>query len=153
MGALTKTTVSYGHESYLDHAEDMLEPDLRPIRPQPNSPESMQIYTEHRLMAADYLEVQKRIENVKNYKRDLEEQLKQSELQMEEVAAKSDNEEAKKFVQLQKDKDQLVQFKESLSTQLQLIKKVQNEQKGEHSEKTPPTTNLEEDWVLVHGTK
>ena len=46
-----------------------------------------------------------------------------------------------------------MQFKESLSTQLQLIKKVQNEQKGEHSEKTPPTTNLEEDWVLVHGTK
>ena len=54
-------------------------------------------------MAADYLEVQKQIENVKNYKRDLEEQLKQSELQMEEVAAKSDNEEAKKFVQLQKE--------------------------------------------------
>lgn len=29
----------------------MLEPDLRPIRPQPNSPESMQIYTEHRLVS------------------------------------------------------------------------------------------------------
>ena len=120
-----------GHESYLDHAEDMLEPDLRPVRPQPNSPESMQIYTEHRLvgillaiwsildrftidlflafqMAADFLEVQKQIENVKNYKRELEEQLKQSEKQMEEVAAKSDNEEAKKFVQLQKEKVKLV---------------------------------------------
>ena len=55
-------------------------------------------------MAADFLEVQKQIENVKNYKRELEEQLKQSEKQMEEVAAKSDNEEAKKFVQLQKEK-------------------------------------------------
>ena len=55
-------------------------------------------------MAADFLEVQKQIENVKNYKRELEEQLKQSEKQMEEVAAKSDNEEARKFVQLQKEK-------------------------------------------------
>ena len=63
-----------------------------------------------------------------------------------------DNEEARKFVQLQKEKDQLVQFKEKLSTQLQMIKKAQNERKGENTEKTPPTTNLEEDWVLVHGT-
>merc|ERR1712029_871599 len=149
MGALRKTTVAYGHESYLDHAEDMLEPDLRPVRPQPNSPESMQIYADHRLvsifdssandlavrffiffkqMAAEFLELQKEIENVKNYKLDLEEQLRQSELQMDEVAAKSDSEEAKKFVQLQKEKDQLVQFKEKLSTQLQLIKKAQTEQ-------------------------
>merc|ERR1712029_913092 len=104
MGALRKTTVAYGHESYLDHAEDMLEPDLRPVRPQPNSPESMQIYADHRLMAAEFLELQKEIENVKNYKLDLEEQLRQSELQMDEVAAKSDSEEAKKFVQLQKEK-------------------------------------------------
>merc|ERR1711862_1037899 len=75
-----------------------------------------------------FLELQKEIENVKNYKLDLEEQLRQSELQMDEVAAKSDSEEAKKFVQLQKEKDQLVQFKEKLSTQLQLIKKAQTEQ-------------------------
>merc|ERR1711953_619375 len=97
MGALRKTTVAYGHESYLDHAEDMLEPDLRPVRPQPNSPESMQIYADHRLMAAEFLELQKEIENVKNYKLDLEEQLRQSELQMDEVASKSDSEEAKKI--------------------------------------------------------
>ena len=73
MGALRKTTVACnffytlcldfvvflkkdvlniadGHESYLDHVEDMIEQDLRPIRPQPNSPESMQIYAEHRLV-------------------------------------------------------------------------------------------------------
>ena len=112
-----------GHESYLDHAEDMLEPDLRPVRPQPNSPESMQIYADHRLvsifviyfrkqiflnfflqMAAEFLELQKEIESVKNYKLDLEEQLRQSELQMDEVAAKSASEEAKKVVQLQKEK-------------------------------------------------
>merc|ERR1712004_693166 len=128
MGALRKTTVAYGHESYLDHAEDMLEPDLRPVRPQPNSPESMQIYADHRLMAAEFLELQKEIESIKNYKLDLEEQLRQSELQMDEVAAKSDSEEAKKIRSASKRKDQLVQFKEKLSTQLQLIKKAQTEQ-------------------------
>ena len=117
--------IADGHESYLDHVEDMIEQDLRPIRPQPNSPESMQIYAEHRLvilnfqrcsnsirfhfqfsfqMAAEFFELQKEIENAKNYKLELEEQLRQSELQMDEVAAKSDSEEAKKFVQLQKEK-------------------------------------------------
>merc|ERR1712062_95127 len=122
------------------------------LRQQQMTKNLLQIYADHRLMAAEFLELQKEIENVKNYKLDLEEQLRQSELQMDEVAAKSDSEEAKKFVQLQKEKDQLVQFKEKLSTQLQLIKKAQTEQnKGDsNTEKTPPTTNLEEDWVLVH---
>ena len=48
-----------------------------------------------------------------------------------------------------------MQFKEKLSTQLQMIKKAQNERGkvgSENTEKTPPTTNLEEDWVLVHGS-
>ena len=55
-------------------------------------------------MAADYLEVQKQLEDMRNYKKGLEKELRQSELQMEEVAAKSENTEAKKFLRLQQEK-------------------------------------------------
>ena len=55
-------------------------------------------------MAADYLEVQKQLEDMRTYKKELEENLRQSEIQMEDLASKTENGEAKKFVQLQKEK-------------------------------------------------
>ena len=46
----------------------------------------------------------------------------------------------------------MVKFRDQLATQLQMIKKAQNKDCEESKvEVTPPTTNLEEDWVLVHG--
>lgn len=153
IGRLTSTTVAYGHEAYLDHAVELLQHDLKPIPPQPNCQESMQVYEEHRLMAAEYLEVQKRLEDMRQYRQGLEDKLRQSEMEMEEVAATTDQEEVKKFIQLQKEKESLIKFRDQLATQLQLIKKASNQQGQEQNnlEATPPTTNLEEDWVLVHG--
>merc|ERR1712066_1074859 len=121
-------TPSYGHEAYLDHAVEMLDPDLKPVPPQPNCPESMQVYEEHRIMAADYLAMQKQLDDMRNIKADLEEKLRQSETQMDELASKSDNEQVKKFVQQQKEKDSLMQFRDKLTTQLQMIKKAQTQQ-------------------------
>merc|ERR1711997_550047 len=157
MGKLTSMTVAYGHEAYLDHAVELLEPDLKPIPPQPNCPESMQVYEEHRLMAANYLEVQKQQDDMKSIINQLEDELQRSEMEMEKVAAETDNEEAKKFVQLQKEKDSLVQLRDNLSTQLKMIKTAQEGQQNQDQgsgnvERTPPTTNLDEDWVLVHGS-
>ena len=122
-------------------------------------------------MAAEYLEVQKRLEDMRQYRQGLEDKLRQSEMEMEEVAATTDQEEVKKFIQLQKEKvcsrpmkkvhflyspsfqESLIKFRDQLATQLQLIKKASNQQGQEQNnlEATPPTTNLEEDWVLVHG--
>ena len=48
----------YDHEILLDRAVDMLDPDLRPVPPQPNCPNSMQIYQNHRQMAADFVKFQ-----------------------------------------------------------------------------------------------
>merc|ERR1712107_177202 len=142
LGALTSTTVAYGHEAYLEHAVELLDQDLRPVPPQPNCPESMQVYEEHRMMAAEYLDMQQKLEEMRKYKADLEKQLAQQETQMDEIAAKSDNDQVKKFVQLQKEKDSLIQFRDKLSTQLQMIKKAQSQQ--DQTEKP-----LDEDWVLV----
>ena len=55
-------------------------------------------------MAASYLDVQKHIEDMRNYNKELEDQLEASELEMKKVAEETDSEEAKKFVQLQKEK-------------------------------------------------
>merc|ERR1712038_1701807 len=148
VGALTSMTVAYGHEAYLDHAVDQLDPDLKPVPPQPNCPESMQGYEDHRLMAADYLAMQKELDDMIKYKTDLEDKLRQSESQMDEMASKSDNEQVKKFVQLHKEKDSLVQFQDKLSTQLQMIKKAQN---PSSSQEQQVDKNLDEDWVLVHS--
>merc|ERR1712038_1988329 len=150
VGALTSMTVAYGHEAYLDHAVEMLDPDLKPVPPQPNCPESMQGYEDHRLMAADYLAMQKELDDMIKYKTDLEDKLRQSESQMDEMASKSDNEQVKKFVQLHKEKDSLVQFQDKLSTQLQMIKKAQNPSTSSPQEQQVDK-NLDEDWVLVHS--
>jgi len=93
-------------------------------------------------MAAEYLDMQQKLEEMRKYKADLEKQLAQQETQMDEIAAKSDNDQVKKFVQLQKEKDSLIQFRDKLSTQLQMIKKAQSQQ--DQTEKP-----LDEDWVLV----
>merc|ERR1712008_389411 len=77
LGALTSMTVAYGHEAYLDHAVDLLDADLKPVPPQPNCPESMQVYEDHRLMAADYLAMQKELDDMIKYKDDLEDKLRQ----------------------------------------------------------------------------
>ena len=55
-------------------------------------------------MAANYLDVQQQLEDVRNYNKELEDQLEASEIEMNKVAAETDSEEGKKFVQLQKEK-------------------------------------------------
>ena len=55
-------------------------------------------------MAADYLAMQKELDDMIKYKDDLEDKLRLSESQMDEMASKSDNEQVKKFVQLHKEK-------------------------------------------------
>ena len=55
-------------------------------------------------MAANYLEVQKQLEDMRKYKQELEEELEKSDIEMKKVAEETNNEEAKKFLQLQKEK-------------------------------------------------
>ena len=55
-------------------------------------------------MAANYLDVQQQLEDVRNYNKELEDQLEASEIEMKKVAEETDSEEGKKFVQLQTEK-------------------------------------------------
>ena len=46
--------ISDGREAYLDQAVELLEPELRPVPPQPNCRQSVQIYQDHRLVGSIY---------------------------------------------------------------------------------------------------
>ena len=80
----------------LDTACEMLAPDLRPVPPQPNCPQSMQIYEEHRKvnllvgterlahlslcqMAAEYLQKQSEIAKQREYKAQLADKIKENQ--------------------------------------------------------------------------
>jgi len=63
----------------LDTACELLSPDLRPVPPQPNCPQSMQIYEEHRKMAAEYLQQQSEIAEQREYKAKLQEKIKENQ--------------------------------------------------------------------------
>ena len=67
-------------------------------------------------MAANYLDVQQQLEDVRNYNKELEDQLEASEIEMNKVAAETDSEEGKKFVQLQKEKVLPIFYKEYFLT-------------------------------------
>ena len=67
-------------------------------------------------MAANYLDVQQQLEDVRNYNKELEDQLEASEIEMNKVAVETDSEEGKKFVQLQKEKVMPFFYKEYFLT-------------------------------------
>jgi len=71
-------TFSYNHDGMLDPM-DLLDPELRPIPPQPGCEPSMQIYQDHRRMATDYLNVRTEIVEMRQRKLELEEALKKSD--------------------------------------------------------------------------
>merc|ERR1712008_631304 len=94
------------------------------------------------------------LEDVRNYNKELEDQLEASEIEMKKAAAETDSEEGKKFVQLQTEKDSLIRLRDNMSKQLHMINTAeQKHDSGGAVERTPPTTNLEDNWVLVHGSE
>lgn len=124
------------NDQLLDRAIDMLDPDLRPIPPQPNCPQSMQIYEEARMLAGEFISMRNQHADLQRYKAELEARLAEAEREEEEERRGSrprqqpTQEEVEKFVRLQQEKEALLQFQDKLSTQLQLIKKAQNKQLG-----------------------
>lgn len=149
MGALRGRAMTFayaGREAMLDRAIELLDPELRPIPPQPNCAQSMQIYEDHRRMASDYVEVKRELSDLQRYKAELLEQLNEPEVSV------LPQEEVEKYARLKSEKEALLQFKEKLSTQLQLIKKAQG-QDPNSSGSVPSTSTVDDDWVLVHDKK
>jgi len=133
----------YDREALFDRAVDMLDPELRPVPPQPNCPDSMQIYQNHRQMAADFVKIQTDLIDLKRIKCELEEKLN-SECCV-------DGEEAEKVFRLNAEKESLVQFNKKLKTQLRLIKNALAKQEFGGAQQTSST--VDGDWVVVHQAK
>ncbi|XP_059083816.1 serine/threonine-protein kinase phg2-like [Tigriopus californicus] len=125
----------YGRDMFLDRAVEHLDPDLRPVAPQPNCPQSMKIYNDHRWLAARFVDVEQEIVDLQGYKAQLEERLAAdtSNLPPDHGADNPDDsippEDVQKLMQLRSEKDALLQFQDKLSTQLQLIKRARQKSK------------------------
>jgi len=142
----TSNTFLYGsRETMLDTACEFLAPELRPVPPQPNCPQSMKIYEDHRQMAAEYLHVKTELSKLRNYKAQLTEKIKQNQ-EMEELATPT-QEDQNQFVQLKSEKEALLAFREKLTEQLALIEAAQTKKSGSaHS-----TGGSTEGWVVVNS--
>lgn len=142
----TSNSFLYGsRETMLDTACEFLSPELRPVPPQPNCPQSMKIYEDHRQMAAEYLHVKTELSKLRNYKAQLTEKIKQNQ-EMDELATPTQEDE-NQFVQLKSEKEALLAFREKLTEQLALIEAAQTKKSGSaHS-----TGGSTEGWVVVNS--
>jgi len=134
----------------LDTACEMLAPDLRPVPPQPNCPQSMQIYEEHRKMAAEYLQKQSEIAKQREYKAQLADKIKENQ---EIINSRTPTaEDLKQYNRLKEEKEALLAFKGKLSEQLLLIKEAQQKKSGSaHSSQTSNNSGGAEGWVVVNS--
>eukprot|EP00090_Calanus_glacialis_P021187 TRINITY_DN3268_c0_g1_i9.p1 TRINITY_DN3268_c0_g1~~TRINITY_DN3268_c0_g1_i9.p1 ORF type:complete len:190 (-),score=42.52 TRINITY_DN3268_c0_g1_i9:117-686(-) len=142
----TSATFLYGsRETMLDTACEFLSPDLRPVPPQPNCPQSMKIYEDHRQMAAEYLRVKTEMSEMRKYKTELTEKIKQNQ-ELENLSTPT-HEDNVQFTQLNSEKEALLAFREKLTEQLTLIEAAQTKKSGSaHS-----TGGSTDGWVVVNS--
>ena len=111
---------------------------------------SMQIYQNHRQMAADFVKVQSDLIDLKRVKTELEDQLGSDCFAGEET---------EKVLRLNAEKESLVQFSKKLKTQLRLIKNALmkpnlSSQQQQHLGHQPQASAIVDgDWVVVHQEK
>jgi len=134
----------------LDTACELLTPDLRPVPPQPNCHQSMQIYEEHRKMAAVYLKHQSDLAEQRQYKAQLADKIKENQ---EIINSRTPTaEDLKQYDRLKEEKEALLAFKGKLTEQLELIKEAQLKKSGSaHSSQNSNKNGGTEGWVLVNS--
>jgi len=139
----------------LDAACDMLSADLRPVPPQPNCPQSMKIFDDHRQMAAEYVRVKAEMEELRRIKQQLQHKLNQ------EPEQTITPENTREYNKLKSEKDALLAFRQKLTEQLQQIEASQNCENSAvvSTNPTSPTTNknspplANSDWVIIRDNQ
>uniref|UniRef100_A0A0K2V0I5 Mitogenactivated protein kinase kinase kinase 7like [Apis florea] n=1 Tax=Lepeophtheirus salmonis TaxID=72036 RepID=A0A0K2V0I5_LEPSM len=144
------SSLSYERDSIIDRAVELIEPDLRPVPPQPNCPQSMQIYHDHRQLASEYVKVKTELERLRDYKDSLEKQFHDEEIDESEgegpLPEFANQEEVENYVRKQSERDSLLQFQDKLSKQLKLLKSTISG--GGHH---PSLSSSEEnEWVIIN---
>jgi len=144
----SSATFMYGsREAMFDSACDFLNPELRPVPPQPNCPQSMKIYEDHRQMAAEYLRVKNELADLRAYKAQLQEKVRQNE-ELDNLPTPT-QEEVNQYNQLKEERESLLAFREKLAEQLSLIEAAQS--KKSVSAHSTGDSNEAEGWVMVNS--
>ncbi|XP_065339287.1 mitogen-activated protein kinase kinase kinase 7-like isoform X4 [Cloeon dipterum] len=100
----------------LDNVYQMLDPKLQPLPPDPDNPDSLRVFNEHKQLAQEYFRVQTEMAYTRQHRDNLaerlsEEQLQQPSQQLEELA------------KLESEKENLEQLQRNLRRQLELIRR------------------------------
>jgi len=154
---LTARSTTQHSSAILFGGEDpcqFLAAELRPVPPQPNCPQSMRIYEDHRKLAADFLRVQAEAAELRSYKAQLVEQIQENEAREVEGAAQPSQQQLQQFSQLREEKDALLAFREKLEEQLQLIEAAQQKRSAgssAHSSQGGSSTTGTDEWVVVNS--
>ncbi|XP_065339284.1 mitogen-activated protein kinase kinase kinase 7-like isoform X2 [Cloeon dipterum] len=105
-----------GESEELDNVYQMLDPKLQPLPPDPDNPDSLRVFNEHKQLAQEYFRVQTEMAYTRQHRDNLaerlsEEQLQQPSQQLEELA------------KLESEKENLEQLQRNLRRQLELIRR------------------------------
>jgi len=121
---------SYDPGNLLDRDMNLISPELRPIPPQPNCPQSMQIYQDSRMMASALLKVRMETNQLQMQKADLESKLNQTDADFALSMAQAndgsfpfDKQQVAKYYDLKAKQAALVQYHEQLSEQYEQQKR------------------------------
>jgi mitogen-activated protein kinase kinase kinase 7 len=132
-------------DSLYENAYLVLDPELQPISPATDIPESMQIFEEHKRLAQEYLQTQTEIACLMQAKDDLEKQLvEHAKDQFGERASQRFCEQR----ELESENISLVEYHKNLKRQLEIMKGKKVMRKTPPSS-PPPDYEPEPGWVLV----
>ncbi|XP_077540658.1 mitogen-activated protein kinase kinase kinase 7-like [Haemaphysalis longicornis] len=129
------------------NAHLLIEPALQPLGPVPSCQESVQVFEEHRSLAQWYFKLQSELCLLKQRSKELDKELQQPVLEPQRTFYDE-------MEQLDREREQIQLLRESLKSQLQLLK--QQHQQPVHQQRGrsqsaaggQPTTG-NEDWVMV----
>ncbi|KAK3859910.1 hypothetical protein Pcinc_034003, partial [Petrolisthes cinctipes] len=125
-------------EEELGEYWDLLENEMRPIKPIPSCSDSQRIFSDHKEMAGKYLVLQTEIFNLQKTKTTLEEKLSQAE-KLDRLGSQRYT---TKIRELENKKDQLRLTHSRLRQQLEQISARQQQSEGQDSQNHDPHLNL-----------
>ncbi|KAE8747684.1 mitogen-activated protein kinase kinase kinase 7 [Frankliniella occidentalis] len=124
-----------GGQEEVDNVHLMLDNQLRPVEPVASCQQSLQIFTEHKQLAQEYLTVQTQMAYLSKYKMDLMEKLSEAE-GLSQLDQQDTEQQQELLRKLTNEKENLVQLHQNLNRQLDLIRRRQG-------------GSQEDGWVVV----
>jgi len=130
------------NKDILENAYLMLDPQLQPLAPCPTSPESMQVFEQHKKLAQEYLRIETENALLLQRKQELAKELQEAEKQ----------DTSKYMLELreqQSERESLLQLHCNLKRQLEIIRGRTKKSPNKDEPKTGPGGGSKDEWVML----